>query len=184
MYGPGSSFLFPGCIAAGKLHPKFNNFKSGPYIRQKSTAFLSFFHKRGCTRPKKQAQKQPQTEKIIASTPAGAKISANQSKIHIKKAGAPGFYRCADSDLYSILALCLLLACCLFTFFDLFGWLPWGAGLSMAPRYYSAALLLVLFLLGLFLPDSHAKLCDHPVLDLLDEVVSLFVLEADGTLVR
>ena len=128
MYGPGSSFLFPGCIAAGKLHPKFNNFKSGPYIRQKSTAFLSFFHKQGVRAPKSRPKSSLKPRRSSPPPPPAQKSAQTKAKSTSKKP-AHQVFTGAPTLTCTLFLLC---ACCLFTFFDLFDWLPWGAGLSMS----------------------------------------------------
>ena len=142
MYGPGSSFLFPGCIAAGKLHPKFNNFKSGPYIRQKSTAFLSFFHKQGVRAPKSRPKSSLKPRRSSPPPPPAQKSAQTKAKSTSKKPAHQVFW-CADSNLYSMLALCLLLIYFLWSIrlaslgsrtFHVF---PWPRGIT--PRLYSSS---------------------------------------------
>ena len=172
-----SRHIFP------NLHSKFNIFKSGPYIRRKSTAFLSFFHKQGVRAPKSRPKSSLKPRRSSPPPPPAQKSAQTKAKSTSKKpahqvfTGAPTL----TCTLFLLCACCLLLSLIYSVGFPEEPDFPCP---SMSPQLYSAALLLVLFLLGLFLPDGHAKLCDHPVLDLLDEVVRLFVLEADGTFVR
>ena len=46
LYGPGSSFSFPGCTAALKLHPDFQKMKIGPSTSHKCTVYISFVVKK------------------------------------------------------------------------------------------------------------------------------------------
>ena len=116
---PMSSFSLPlhqGVSQPGNLHPKFSTFKSGPYIRRKSTAFLSIFHNLGVRAPKSR----PKPGRSSSLPPP--EQNPHQKSRRTSFSGAPTL----------TCTLFLLCACCLFTFFDLFDWLPWGAGLSMS----------------------------------------------------